>query len=173
MSSSTLTTPVNPVDAGPFVPARYEDSPAKVLAGLSRRYTFETRTEIPALWGRFVPQIERIPNAVDGHVSYGLVINTPDRQAFDYMAAVAVSEAAADLPAGFTTYHVPAQRYAVFPHEGTLATLCETVDGVFSRWLPASGHALTNIPTYFERYGENFDPVAGRGDLEIWVPITD
>jgi AraC family transcriptional regulator len=172
MSSSTLATPV---DAGAFVPARYEDSPAKGLAGLSRRYTLETRTEIPDLWGRFVPDVEHIPNAVDGHVFYGLVTNTPDGEGFDYMAAVAVSDAAAaaGLPAGFTTYHVPAQRYAVFPHEGTLASLCETIDGVFNRWLPASGHALTNTPTYFERYGENFDPVAGRGDLEIWVPITD
>jgi hypothetical protein len=34
MSSSTLETPVKPVDVGTLVPARYEDSPAKVLAGL-------------------------------------------------------------------------------------------------------------------------------------------
>jgi AraC family transcriptional regulator len=170
MSSSTLATLV---EVGAFVPARYEDSPAKVLAGLSQRYTWETRTEIPALWGRFVPEVERVTNAIDGQVFYGLVTNTPDGEGFDYMAAVAVSEAAADLPAGLTTYHVPAQRYAVFPHEGTLATLCETIDAVFNRWLPASGYAVTNTPTYLERYGENFDPVAGQGDLEIWMPITD
>ena len=170
MSSSTLATLV---EVGGFVPARYEDSPAKVLAGLSQRYTWETRTEIPALWGRFVPAVERVWNAFDSRVFYGLVTNTPDGEGFDYMAAVAVSEAAADLPAGLTTYHVPAQRYAVFPHEGTLATLCETIDAVFNRWLPASGYAVTNTPTYLERYGENFDPVAGQGDLEIWMPITD
>jgi AraC family transcriptional regulator len=90
------------------------------------------------------------------------------------MAAIEVFDAvAADLPGGLTTYHVPAQRCAVFAHEGTVATLCETMDDIFSRWLPASGHALTNTPTYFARYGEKFDPVVGRGDIEIWVPIND
>ncbi len=162
-----------PTKTTAFAPVRYEDGPARTLAGLSQHCTFDTRTEIPTLWGRFVADMDRIPNAVGGRVSYGLVTNTPDGQAFDYMAAVAVSDApaAADLPAGLTTYHVPPQRYAIFPHEGTLATLCETIDGIFNRWLPASGHALMNTPTYFEHYGENFDPVAGQGDLEIWVPV--
>lgn len=171
MISEVLSTPAP--SAAAFVPTRYENGPAMTLAGLSQRYTFDTRNAIPALWDRFVSHIEDIPNGVNDRVFYGLVTNMPDGQSFDYRAAMEVSAAAAALPASLTTDHVPAQRYAVFAHEGTLATLCETMDRIFSRWLPASGHALTNTPTYFERYGEKFDPVAGQGDLEIWVAIND
>ena len=140
-----------------------------VLAGLKQRYTFANMGEIPAQWGRFAPYIGQVPAKV-GVPDYGVVVSTADREGFDYLTAFPVADTSG-LPAGFTTREIPAQRYAVFPHGGHVSTLCETIEAAFRQWLPTSGYQLTGNVDFLERYGENFDPEAGAGDLEIWVPI--
>jgi AraC family transcriptional regulator len=157
-------------DAAPAAGApRFEKGTTLVLAGLRKRYTFETMTEIPALWSAFGPRIGTIP-AVVGAAAYGVITGTPDGTGFDYLAGVEVSETAA-LPSDLTTIAVPAQRYAVFSHPGSVATLCETIDHAFHQWLPTSGHELSGHPDFFERYGERYNPETGTGDIEIWIPI--
>jgi AraC family transcriptional regulator len=71
---------------------------------------------------------------------------------------------------------IPKQQYAVFRHHGHVSELPEMLDAIWSSWLPASGYRAGRIPgapDFFERYGEKFDPVAGRDDIEIWVPIAN
>ncbi len=152
-----------------IAPSRFVNGPAMVLAGLIQPYTDENMGEIPAQWGRFVPYIDTMPGRV-GRAEYGVIVNTPDRKGFDYLAAVEVSGTSA-LPADMTRMAIPAQRYAVFPHPGHVSTLCETIDAAFSKWLPESGHTLTGAPDLLEHYGENFDPEIGAGDIEIWLPV--
>ncbi len=77
------------------------------------------------------------------------------------------------LPAGFSVLRVPARRYAVFPHDGPLATLAATVQAILREWLPRSGLALAGAPQLIEVYGEGFNLTSGRGGIEIWVAVRD
>jgi AraC family transcriptional regulator len=151
------------------VPSRFESGSALILAGIRENYTFENRTEIPKLWNRFGPRIDTVPDKA-GNDAYGVLISTPDGKGFDYMAAVAVS-GTENLPTDLTTREIPAQKYAIFPHPGHVSTLCETIDGIFQKWLPQSGQELTVNPDFFEKYGPGFDPATGSGDMEVWVPV--
>jgi AraC family transcriptional regulator len=150
-------------------PSRFEARSAFILAGYRRRYAFEDMGEIPAQWAEFSPRIDDIPAKAD-QATYGVVISTPDQKGFDYMSACEVSDTSG-LPDSFATLEFPAQRYAVFSHPGPLATMCETIDAIFTKWLPASGQEITGNPDFLERYGEAFDPNVGAGDIEIWVPV--
>lgn len=148
-------------------PARFVNAPAFTFVGLDQRFTFENRFEIPQLWQKFVPRIGEIPS-IDGKVFYGVSHDFAENE-FGYMCA-AETETGADVPEGMAKLSFPAQEYAVFPHEGHLSTLCDTIDAA-NKWLDASGRrARTNL-SFLERYGENFDPVAMKDDVELWFPV--
>jgi AraC family transcriptional regulator len=159
-----------PETTSAFAPSRFENGAPLLLAGLRKGYTYDNMGTIPAQWGAFARHIGTLPEQV-GFVTYGVVINNDDPNGFDYMSAVAVSRAPQLPPPDFTLLDVPAQRYAVFPHTGHLSTMCETIDGIYQRWFPTSGYELTGNIGLIERYGEQFDPQVGSGDIEIWVPI--
>lgn len=156
-------------EAAVIAPVRFENKAAMVLAGFRERYNYEEMEKIPAQWARFGPRIGTVPAKVKP-IDYGVVVSTPDRKGFDYLTVFEVSDTAS-LPPDFETLSVPAQRYAVFVHPGHVSRLCETIDAVFHQWLPKSGYDLTGNPDFLERYGEQFDPTTGTGDLEVWVPL--
>lgn len=140
------------------------------LAGLRKPYTFDTIGEIPGLWHEFGPKMHEVPNAVDGTTAYGVSIMNGNENGFDYMAAVEVQTGAAGS-GEFEILEVPAQRYAVFPHEGHVSQLCVTIDKAFKGWIPDSGLQPTLNPLVLEHYGPGFNPQTGTGDLEVWLPI--
>lgn len=151
---------------------RFEQHPPLLIAGL--RTSARDPAAIPALWQRFAANAGRVPAL--GRVGYGLCLRPADGEAdcCDYVAGCAVADFE-PVPADWARVRIPAQRYAVFPHRGHVSQLRDAIDAVFSRWLPAAG--CEPVPAgveevgFFERYGEGFDPRAGRGDIEIWVPI--
>ncbi len=147
-----------------------------LLAGVRRHYNTETRRRIPNLWHEVGPQFGKIPSQV-GNIGYGVCLATSDRnEEFDYMAAAEVSDVK-NLPAGWTSLRLSAQRYAVFPHEGHVSKINETVADIFQNWLPSSGQrqpsARRDQPDFLEHYGEGYDPSSGAGDIEIWVPVIE
>ncbi|MBC8136621.1 MAG: AraC family transcriptional regulator [Fibrella sp.] len=152
-----------------FAPSRFENGAAMVLAGVTQHYTYDSMGAIPAQWQQFGPRIGTVPERT-GTADYGVVVSTPGQPDFDYLTVFEVSDTTG-LPADFTTMEIPAQRYAVFPHTGHVSTVCETIDAIFRKWLPKSGFEVTGKPDLLERYGENFNPATGAGDIEIWVPI--
>ena len=154
-----------------FAPTRFEQGTALRLAGVQQHYTYANRREIPRQWNQFGPRIETVPERT-GSADYGVVITTPGNPDFDYLTGFAVSDTAG-LPADFTIKEIPAQRYAVFAHMGHVSTMCETIDAAFNQWLPKSECKTTGNPDFLERYGAGFDPVTGRGDIEIWLPVND
>ncbi|CAN5713201.1 hypothetical protein BH11ARM2_BH11ARM2_19240 [soil metagenome] len=139
------------------------------LAGLRKGYTYDNMGEIPNLWHAFGPKIGEVPNGV-GKAAYGLVISNGTENGFDYMAAVEVSSTEG-IPDAFVTFEAPAHRYAVFPHEGHVSQLCETIDKAFKKWLPTSGQQHDGPPDLFEYYGPGFCPDKGTDDMEVWVPV--
>jgi AraC family transcriptional regulator len=153
----------------PIEPSRHADGRPMLLAGLRRVHAFaDAPRDVPAQWQEF-HRLAPIPGQV-GAAAYGAVCATwPDRQAFEYMCAVEVADLAA-VPAGLGRMRVPAQRYAVFAHDGHVSTIRATWDAIWNDWLPRSGVRPADTPD-FERYGERFDPATGLGGVEIWFPI--
>lgn len=151
-------------------PPRYEDGRPMAIAGLRGHFTPASWAGIPAQWerlGSFMNHPAKI-----GAAHYGLCFQMPD--GVDYLSGFEVN-GAKGLPAEFSRVSIPAQHYAVFAHRGHVSKLRETLDAIWHKWLPASGHHLAHAdaaaPNFFERYGEKFDPRTGMGDIEVWVPV--
>jgi len=139
-----------------------------LIAGLRESYA-SSNEGIPAQWQRFAPHIGKVPGQL-GNVAYGVVIE--EDEGYAYLTGVGVHDIA-HLPAGFSHLDLPARSYYVFSHEGHVSTLFETISRIMSDILPT----LPDVAPprrgevgFLERYGENFDPAAGLGDIEIWVP---
>ena len=66
---------------------------------------------------------------------------------------------------------IPAGRYAVFTHSGHISDLPKTVYTIWNKSLPDAGLNTREAPD-FELYDCRFDPLTGRGDVEIWIPIA-
>lgn len=149
-------------------PARIIEQPAMRLAGIRRRFTYAQMPEIPALWGEFDQHIGSVNDATSP-ICYGVITEALGEDVFDYAAATDLTSGRA-VPPELTEILLPPHRYAVFPHEGTLPTLCQTIDAAMS-WAKENGHLPPKEAVILERYGETFDPVAGQGDLEIWLSL--
>ncbi|MGA4323351.1 AraC family transcriptional regulator [Ectopseudomonas hydrolytica] len=149
---------------------RFVDAEELLIVGLSERFNVETAQGIAALWQRFGPYIGRIPGQ-QGSETFGVCCNPEDDGSFEYIAGVLVNRAA-EVPAGLTLQRLAAHRYAVFLHEGHISSIHETFNAIFQHWLPTAGVQTAAAPE-FERYSEDFDPMAGTGRVEIWVPLRD
>ena len=152
---------------------RFEKRDSFLIAGLTQRFTPETMSKIAEIWQRFAPQIGRIPGQA-GKVSWGVIANFTNVEAFDYMAGVELSPGAG-LPSHLDVTIIPALTYAVFAHAGHVSGLKQTIDSIWRDWQPHFPHAVKSprpgIPSLLERYGENFSHKTALGDVEVWVPI--
>ena len=157
---------------GPLPQPHFEQGRPMTIAGLRERYTQASLHGIPALWERLVA-FGRVPGRL-GSVDYAAVFLQPD--GCDYVAGFEVADSDG-LPKEFTCVKIPSRTYAVFVHDGHVATVRNTFDAIMRTWLPASGLQIANTADahvyVLERYGEGFDPRSGTGDIQLWVPVTD
>jgi AraC family transcriptional regulator len=146
---------------------QYVDGKKLLVAGLRER--IEKLADIPGLWQRALTY--KTPKRV-GTVDYGLTFG-PGTDRFEYLAGFEVSDFSG-LPTELSCVTFPSQKYAVFTHDGHVSELCRTCEKA-GKWLEQSGHkrvdAGADVPDFFERYGEAFDPGNGMGGMEVWVPI--
>lgn len=147
---------------------RFENGPDLLIAGPNQSYTCETRSGIPQQWERFAPQIGKVAGQV-GDNCFGVCWNTKPGGKFDYLAGVEVS-GTSGLPGGYTTVRIPPQRYAVFTHSKHVSALPETLDTIWTKWVPDCGLKVAETPC-FERYTKEFNPQTGMGGTEVWVPL--
>jgi AraC family transcriptional regulator len=149
-------------------PPRWEQGKVLLLAGLSERIECENPGAIPQLWQRFVPYLGNVPGQI-GKNAYGVIYNTDDAGNMDYMCGVEVSEFSS-VPPEFARLRIPERRYAVFFHREHISSIRNTINTIWSQWLPESGHEVADAPT-FELYSEKFDGLSGLGGVELWIPI--
>jgi AraC family transcriptional regulator len=147
---------------------RFVNGPTLLIAGSREHYTPDTIADIPAQWKRFAPYIGNIPGQT-GHTTYGVCSNFDGNGGFDYTCGVEVSDFS-ELPQQFDRLRILEQKYAVFTHSDHISAIKKTWHAIYRDWLPQSGRTPTTGPT-FERYDENFNPAAGMGGVEIWIPI--
>lgn len=159
---------MNEATKTPLAPPRLVKGEAMLMFGLSERCPTAGSPTIPALWNRFGPHIGHIDGQI-GSVAYGVVYNTDDSTAYDYLCAVEVREFPS-RPADFTRLRIPPQTYAVFEHREHISSILSTFKAIWERGLAESGYRAADGPT-IERYDEKFNPQTGFGGLEIWVPV--
>jgi predicted transcriptional regulator YdeE len=147
---------------------RYEQGRPMLFAGIRRKHTFTKMGEdIPGQWEDFI-KLGKLPGQV-GATAYGAICGAdPKTQTMEYLCAVEVQSFDA-LPKDLGRMRVPAVRYAVFRHEGNVATIQSTWQQIFA-WLPSSGMQSAETPD-FEVYDERFDGATGEGGVEIWVGV--
>ena len=149
--------------------------PATSYVGMSGRFTPETMSKVPALWGQFAPRMPTVPDRSESAVCYGLCLADPKGErgapALEYTAAVAVRSLGA-VPGGMVGVDVPATTYAVFTHDGPIQEIGRTWDAIHQSGLAAA--KLTPAGGLeFERYDERWDPHTGRGPVDIYVPVRE
>jgi AraC family transcriptional regulator len=161
---------MQPTTTYPLAEPRFELGEELLIAGLGERFSVDKSQGISSLWQRFVPYIGKVPGQ-QGWETFGLCHSPDEDGSFEYIAGVRVSRVD-ELPPGFTHQRLPTRRYAVFRHAGHISSIHETFAAIFQRWLPASGMLAADAPE-FERYSADFDPMAGKGRVDIWVPLRD
>jgi AraC family transcriptional regulator len=159
---------LNEVPLAELQQPRFETLKTRLFAGIGARYTAETCAAIPSQWQKFVPYLGTISSQI-GRATYGVVCNSDDEGNIEYICGVEVSSFSR-IPDDWRRLRVPEQRYVVFPHNGHVSAIRSTWLAIFNKWLPESGHRFSGGPE-FERYSEKFDPVAGVGGIEIWIPL--
>lgn len=148
------------------------DSAQIVLLGRQERYALaDLHQHIPAQWAWFGPRIVDIPGRL-GDDTFGLCSEGTD-DAVTYFCGVRVS-VGVPTPPDLVTIAIPALRYAVFAHVGSVADLSQTIVAALGEWLPAARltpYRAADVPDLLERYGPDFNPQTGLGTIEIWIPV--
>ena len=146
---------------------RFENAPEIHVTGLAETYAGDASAAgIPEQWQRFVPHMGNVPGQTSG-VTYGIC--RMDGEEMTYIAG-AETDGTSDAPGELTKITLAPQRYAVFRHEGHISEIRRTWATIFEKWFPASGVTRAEAPD-FERYSADFDPMAGTGYVEIWIPV--
>ncbi|MFO1470042.1 MAG: AraC family transcriptional regulator [Turneriella sp.] len=149
---------------------RYERLGARLYAGIQRKYDCNQPNCLPDQWQQFGQLIGRIPGQKEA-VAYGICHNFDDAGQFDYLTAVEISDKSRIQPE-LNTILIPAQEYVIFRHDGHVADIRATIGAIYSDWFPTSKKVTAETPM-IERYGGEFDPLTGKGGLEIWIGIED
>jgi len=149
---------------------RFENLENRTIAGLNARFSLETLGNIPLHWQRFVPHLGHIQSQI-GKTAYGVCWNPGEGCSFDYLVGVEVDDTA-HLPAGFEHLQLAAGRYAVLTHAQHVGSIKQTIDAIWTQWVPDCGLHIASQP-WFERYTEAFDPATGLGGIEIWLPLAE
>jgi AraC family transcriptional regulator len=148
------------------------------LAGMSEHYAVQDADAFAKQWQRFIPLIGKIPGQA-GPETYGVVLGSfGGAEGFEYITGVEVSSFE-KVPPSLRRLTVPAQRYAVFVHEGHVSGIRDTMYSIRKEWLPKmavpgrsdTGKRDGDQPDFFERYGKEFDPKTATGRIELWVPL--
>jgi len=136
------------------------------VVGLSAQCSFEDTSAIPGLWQSFNEREDDVIGAVDG-AAYGVCCDADGSGQFRYVAGVE----AVGKTEGMDYVNLPAGRYAVFTHTGHISDLPKTIYTIWNKSLRDLGLEPAKSPD-FERYDHRFDPEAGRGTVEVWIPIS-
>jgi len=149
-------------------PVRFETLPAFRVMGMKYRGN-NANQEISQMWGELNPRAHEIP--MTGECAYGVCLMLPGEKngVFEYVAGFKV-EAYDSVPDGMVVIDVPENRYAVFAHRGSLATLSHTYTAILEDWFPRSGYKPSGGYD-MEVYTEEFKDFAPDSVFYIYEPV--
>jgi AraC family transcriptional regulator len=132
--------------------------------------------EIPKLWESLFQRIHEIKNGIHYGACYGICECICEGECkcgsggdFLYVACIE-GTSLDDIPEGMVGKTIPASKYAVFTHKGSLEALQTTLMNIYTKWIPAAGLEPCG-KHMFELYDERFDDFSEKSELEIYVPV--
>jgi AraC family transcriptional regulator len=148
---------------------RFVTKPAFTVAGLAYHGKNENN-EISQMWGEFNQKVGQLPETIDA--CYGVCSMIPGLPEghFEYVAGYPLEEGQ-PAPEGLEVRHIPAYRYAVFAHHGSLDNLGQTYQNIYQVWLPEAGLKPVESGLDMEVYGEEFDINSPKSVFYIYVPV--
>lgn len=150
----------------PMQPKIVQRDALRVLGTLTpvKRQNEDPRTYV-AIWNEFESLHDRIKTHSTDRAYYGIQFASDRGDTIDYLAGMAVDEAAeASDPLVVRT--IPAARYAVFSCPAD--AIGPAYGYIFGKWLPASEHKLSDKAPVFEQYPPAEDL---QSPVLIHVPI--
>ncbi len=125
--------------------------------------------KVMGLWDSFLPRMSEIKNAVP-NIGYGIIEQTAnDAELLNYYSVAKVNTIDV-LPEHMMSLALPAQQYATFEHKGNPRQLDNTVNYIYSTWLPQSNYRHTNAAD-IELYGEEYIPDNEASLIYYSIPI--
>lgn len=125
------------------------------------------------LWQTFMPRRHEVKHRVStDYISlqkYGELAQFTPTTEFIKWALVEVSSFS-DIPEGMKSYQIEGGRYAMFPHQGPAAAAAQTMQSIFTQWLPESG-LIPDDREHFEILPQGYDPLDPNAREEIYIPI--
>jgi AraC family transcriptional regulator len=126
--------------------------------------------KLPPLWQQFLARLSEIGNTV-GDTCYGIVRQLKENSdELEYFCAIEVMEPT-DILEGMVAITIPASTYAKFTHKGAINLIDNTINYIYSTWLPQSGKRHTNAAD-LEFYGAGYSPVSDESIMHYAIPIT-
>lgn len=142
--------------------------PEAWFIGLVEQYDCKSPAGIPNQWQRFSSCLKAIPGQLNRD-AYGVCYDFDEEGKFSYMSGVQVG-ATSKCADGLSRLKLPAQKYAVFHHNGHISEIRAVIAAIWAEGLSASGYEPDQKPS-LERYGPEFDGRTGAGGYEIWIPV--
>jgi len=143
--------------------------PAFTVVGM-RYYGKNQNQEIHAMWSEANKRFGELKHVCED-AAYGVcfTIQGAAPGEFEYVASLKVDKEE-DIPEGLVVRHIPAAKYAVFTHVGSLDKLKDTYNYIYQTWLPQSGMQLDGYHD-FEYYNQDFKDFAPDSRFYIYVPV--
>ncbi len=160
--------------ANPVPEPRFEARESFHVMGISLRDNFEPTAKM-RVWIDLYRVQSAIPNVVPG-AEYAVTYYAQDydpstQKGIVFLVGNEVSSPD-DIPTGVTLRTVPAATYAVFEHHGSMESVQETYNYIFSDWMKK--HKVRPLgQDIFERYDSRFSFESEESVLEIWVPVPE
>lgn len=148
------------------------DSRELLVVGTIYEGTNENQ-EIAEMWDKvLIPRLDEIKR-VNQMVTYGVCDfdSSLPNGGFRYLGGAEVASPE-DCPPGMHLWRVPAGKYAIFKHIGSLETLSKTYELIYNTWMPKSVYKRANRPD-LEVYNEEFHDFSPDSVLYLWVPVEE
>jgi AraC family transcriptional regulator len=127
--------------------------------------------KLPPLWQQFLARLSTIRNTVGG-TCYGIVRQlqeNSDSDELEYFCAIEVA-GPTNIPQGMLAITNPAATYAKFTHKGAANLIDDTVNYIYSTWLPQSGKRHTYAAD-LEFYGAGYSATSNESVMHYAIPI--
>jgi AraC family transcriptional regulator len=159
-------------------PMNYRIVKRSAFAAIGIKREFPCGTEemgipgVPEFWGEVNGNgsAPRLLELNDGQIKglLGICANfNIEKNTIDYWIA---AEHTGDTPEGFSRFHFPAAKWAVFEARGPVPdAIVNTTKKIYSEWFPSNGYEPAETAS-FEAYIDP-DPFKKDSYNEIWIPI--
>lgn len=150
------------------------------VAGVCEKVTLQTLNP-ERIWQQFMPQVKHLTAFRADQNLYAIqdfrsIPGSPASDPiapFDFWAAVRIQPDidTSAFPEVIQRLYVPNGTYAVFIHKGPASAIQQTMNAIFTEWLPDSGYAFDNTLQFQVMTADYKGPLDPEAEEEVWIPV--